>query len=162
MVDPNTRQGGCACSAVRYEISDDPLFVHACYCTDCQRRSGAAFGLTMVLVENQLRLVKGEPLSHDQVADSGKIKTQFFCPECGTMLWGRSGSRPGAVSLFPGTLDDTSWFRPAAHIWTRSKQAWVSFADSAPAFETVYDPAVIWPKASLARLRARQTAEDDR
>jgi hypothetical protein len=28
-----------------------------------------------------------------------------------------------------GSLDDTSWLRPTRHLWTRSKQPWVTFAE---------------------------------
>src|SRR5271169_6744669 len=34
-----------------------------------------------------------------------------------------------------GTLDDTSWLRPTRHIWTRSKQPWVTFGDGDETFE---------------------------
>jgi hypothetical protein len=34
-----------------------------------------------------------------------------------------------------GTLDDTSWLRPTRHIWTRSKQPWVVFAEGDQIFE---------------------------
>jgi hypothetical protein len=30
-----TRRGGCACGAIRYELTDDPIIVHACHCLDC-------------------------------------------------------------------------------------------------------------------------------
>src|SRR5688572_30210881 len=32
--------GGCACGAIRYEISGEPLFQNHCQCRDCQRKSG--------------------------------------------------------------------------------------------------------------------------
>jgi len=34
-----------------------------------------------------------------------------------------------------GTLDNTSWLRPTRHIWTRSKQAWVTLPDGDEVFE---------------------------
>ena len=40
MSEPYT--GGCACGAIRYEISDEPLVMDDCQCRDCQR--GAAPG----------------------------------------------------------------------------------------------------------------------
>jgi hypothetical protein len=30
------------------------------------------------------------------------------------------------VRVRAGTLDDTSWLRPTRHIWTRSKQPWIT------------------------------------
>ena len=57
------RTGGCGCEAIRYELTGAPLFVHACHCHDCQRRSGSAFGMTMLIEETQLKLTRGEPAS---------------------------------------------------------------------------------------------------
>ena len=39
-----TFTGGCACGAIRYEISAEPLFMNDCQCRDCQRRSGTGHG----------------------------------------------------------------------------------------------------------------------
>jgi hypothetical protein len=43
--------------------------------------------------------------------------------------------RDGVVRVRAGTLDDTSWLRPTRHIWTRSKQPWVIFAEGDETFE---------------------------
>jgi len=29
--------GGCRCRAIRYQITEAPLFSFACHCTDCQQ-----------------------------------------------------------------------------------------------------------------------------
>ena len=36
--------GGCACGAIRYEISGEPMVSNDCQCRDCQRRSGTGHG----------------------------------------------------------------------------------------------------------------------
>jgi hypothetical protein len=38
-----------------------------------------------------------------------------------------------------GSLDDTSWLRPTAHLWTRSKQPWITLPDGDRQFETQPD-----------------------
>jgi hypothetical protein len=53
--------GGCACGAIRYEITTFPQLLYACHCTDCQTQSGSAFALNMPVDTNALRFVKGEP-----------------------------------------------------------------------------------------------------
>lgn len=148
------RQGGCQCGAIRYELVGEPLFTHVCHCTDCQRRGGA-FGLSMLVEEKQFRLLQGDPEAVEIVADSGNVKTSRFCRRCGTTIYGRSAARTGIVVLRPNTFDDTAWFAPQAHIWTRSKQPWVALPEGVPAFETTYDAREVWPAESLARLRAR-------
>jgi hypothetical protein len=32
--------GGCACGAIRYEISGGPVFMNDCQCRTCQKKSG--------------------------------------------------------------------------------------------------------------------------
>ena len=39
--------GGCACGAVRYELTKPPLALFACHCTDCQKMTAAAYSLAM-------------------------------------------------------------------------------------------------------------------
>jgi hypothetical protein len=34
--------GGCACGALRYEISGEPIAMIDCQCRQCQRESGTA------------------------------------------------------------------------------------------------------------------------
>jgi hypothetical protein len=46
-------------------------------------------------------------------------------------------ANPNAFRTVRGTLDDTSWLRPTAHFWTRSKQPWVVLPDEqSHVFET--------------------------
>jgi hypothetical protein len=30
--DDRAMEGGCACGAVRYRMTDNPIFVHCCHC----------------------------------------------------------------------------------------------------------------------------------
>ena len=39
-----TYTGGCACGAIRYETSSEPIFENHCQCRDCQKRSGTGHG----------------------------------------------------------------------------------------------------------------------
>ena len=48
--------GGCQCGAIRYEVIGEPRQVVVCHCTDCQRQSGSAFGMTMVVDEVDFRV----------------------------------------------------------------------------------------------------------
>jgi hypothetical protein len=53
--------GGCQCGALRYEITQAPIMVYTCHCTDCQRMTSSAFSLGCVLPDGVFRLVQGEP-----------------------------------------------------------------------------------------------------
>src|SRR5271166_3995125 len=132
--------GGCQCGALRYEITEAPRLTYACHCTDCQRMTSSAFSMAIVVSEIAFRLTKGEPRSIQRTADSGHVTTRWVCPDCGSWICGApraSSATPGAVrAVRAGTLDDTSWLRPMAHFWTRSKQPWVALPESSRSFET--------------------------
>src|SRR5262245_19818205 len=102
--------GGCACGAVRYEISAMPLLLYACHCTECQRRSGSAFALNMPVATKSLRIVKGVPKAWHNAGASGTT-TSWFCGDCGGRIYGERDGRPDAMTIRAGTLDDTSWLR---------------------------------------------------
>jgi hypothetical protein len=121
--------GGCACGAVRYRLLEDPFGLHVCHCTDCQTVTGTAFILSMPTRRESLELVQGEPRLVEFETRSAKTKRDRCCPDCGTRLWSESRKAAEAVMFRPGTLDDTSWLVPVAHIWTVSAQPWVEIPD---------------------------------
>lgn len=128
--------GGCQCGAIRYEFSGDPKLVVACHCTDCQRQSGSAFGMTLVVDEADFRLTQGELKTFSSESAAGRAKLGAFCPDCGTRIYHKPEWRKGSVSVKPGTLDDTQWLQPTVHLWTNSKQGWVTIPDGVKTFET--------------------------
>jgi len=127
--------GGCLCGAIRYTVRAEPLTIYACHCTDCQRRTGSAFALSMVVPRNAVALEKGATRDYRVTMPDGRIKTGKSCPDCGGRLWGEPVKAPEIAIVQPGTLDDTSWVRPIAHIWTRSAQPGTAFAPDAIKFE---------------------------
>lgn len=151
--------GRCSCDSINYEIKGEPLFTHACHCTLCQRRSGSAFGLSMLIETSLFRLTKGETVSVEISADSGNKKYNHFCDQCGTVLFGNSPVLPGLTILRPGTLDDTSQVMVQAHIWVKSRQPWFRLPADIPCFDTMYDRKTLWPEASLMRYQALLTGE---
>ena len=135
--------GGCLCGALRYEVSETPLAIYTCHCTDCQHLTSSAFSLAITVPDRAFRLTKGEPRLAQKIADSGRTVTRWLCPECG--CWVVSSPQPGAAPgemirrVRGGTLDDTSWLKPAAHFWTSSKQPWVVLPEGGEVFATQPD-----------------------
>lgn len=127
--------GGCLCGAVRYRVTAEPETLYACHCTDCQRRNGAAFALSLV-VRREAVEATGETKFYAVTLADGRIKQNRACARCATRLWGESLKSPAFVIIQPGTLDDTTWLRPVAHIWTRSAQPWLQFPADTVKFDT--------------------------
>ena len=128
----HSTDGGCQCGTVRYRLEGEPLGLAVCHCTECQRQSGSAFGMSLAVPKDSFRLLSGELKTFTVLCDSGRTKHCAFCPSCGTRIYHRVFE--GALSIKPGTLDDTSWLSPAAHYWTMRKQPWVSIPDGTRCF----------------------------
>jgi hypothetical protein len=147
------RQGGCACGAVRYRLTSDPLFVNCCHCLNCQRQTGSAFVINMLIEADRVELLAGEPQPVAVPRSGGGKQEIWRCPTCQVALFSRY-TRPEIRFVRAGTLDDPSSVAPDAHIFTRSKLPWVQLPESVPAFEVYYDTKKLWPAASLERLEA--------
>ena len=57
-----------------------------------------------------------------------------------------------------GTLDEPDRCPPDIHIFTASKQPWVSLPTDTPAVPEYYKRSEFWPQQSLERFRAMSAA----
>jgi hypothetical protein len=145
------RLGECACGAVRYRLASDPLFTHCCHCRNCQRQTGSAFVINVLIEGDRVEVLAGDPQPVDVPRDDGSNQRIFRCPICQVAVFSEYG-RPEVRFVRAGTLDDPSGVTPDVHIFTRSKVSWVMLPESVPAFEAYYDTKALWPPASLERL----------
>jgi hypothetical protein len=125
--------GGCLCGAVRYECNAEPLGMAICHCTHCQKVSGSAFSVNIVVPAPSVTW-QGQSASYADTGDSGKPLSRKFCRNCGSSLATETEALPGAIIIKAGTLDDKSWLKPNYHIWTRSAQPWVQIPSGTTAF----------------------------
>ncbi len=124
--------GACQCGHVRYSIAGEGYRLNICHCRDCQRQSGSAFGMSLIIKPDAFHLDSGELRKFLVRADSGREKTCAFCPDCGVRIYNASSS---LTALKAGTLDDTSRLMPDAHYWTTRKQQWTRLPSDIPCFE---------------------------
>ncbi|HVU76891.1 MAG TPA: GFA family protein [Gaiellaceae bacterium] len=145
--------GGCACGAVRYRLTSGPLFVHCCHCRNCQRETGSAFVINLLIEAERVELLAGEPEPVDAPRDDGSAQRIYRCPSCQVAVFSEYGW-PELRFVRGGTLDDPTAIQPDIHIFTKSKLPWVVLPDDVPAVEVYYDSATLWPPPSLERLEA--------
>ncbi len=91
--------------------------------------------MTLVVKEEDFRLTRGEAKTYASKSDAGRAKLGAFCPGCGTRIYHKPEWRKGTVSVKPGTLDDTSTLKPDIHVWTGSKQPWITIPEDVEAHE---------------------------
>lgn len=146
-------EGGCPCKTVRYRLERSPLVVHCCHCRWCQKESGSAFALNVMIEAKYVTLTSpSEPTIVPTPSESGLGQKMARCPACQFVVWSNYGDSGEFVRFVrAGTLDDPSVAPPSVHIYTSTKQPWVKLDDSIPIKEEYYQREEIWSKASLDR-----------
>lgn len=122
-------EGGCVCGSVRYRISASPLSVYTCHCKDCQRFSGGASSISMMVKNADFEVLQGATEHFEKKADSGNVIVMNFCVHCHGWLWNEP-AMPGTKVVRAGSLDDLNWAEPIGNIWTESRPAWVAVDDN--------------------------------
>ena len=54
------KTGGCQCTAVRYELIGIPKMLYACHCSDCQKQSASAFGMSLITSRDDVNFSQGQ------------------------------------------------------------------------------------------------------
>lgn len=104
--------GGCLCGSVRIEASGLPYRVGICHCLDCRKHHGALFHASAIFAD-------------DAVAVSGAVcdyEGRFFCPRCGSSVFGRSGDE---IEINLGCLDAPDQLVPTYESWVARRESWL-------------------------------------
>ena len=135
MADINPITGGCLCGGVRFtyegELGGSLGLVTVCHCSQCRRAHGFAAGVAPAQASG-FTVTQGRELIREFESSPGKKRG--FCGTCGAPLYSRRDSKPEALRLRLGTLDNP----PAdlvveAHIFATDIPAWAE-PDDAPRY----------------------------
>jgi hypothetical protein len=119
-------EGGCLCGACRYDTGAEPINVRACHCRRCQKATGAPLYARVMVPLDSVSMTG--PVGW---FDAGTGIRRGFCTRCGTTLFSERQSA-NTIGLTMGSLDEPGRFEPTEHIWTSSKQAWLTIDDDQP------------------------------
>lgn len=123
----------CQCGALAVSASADPDAVVACNCVQCQKRTGAPFGVGGYFRKDVLTIT-GTASTWGRVAPTGRALVNHFCPTCGTALYWTLEMRPDHIGVALGAFD-TPPLVPERAIWTTEKHGWVEFPADMPAYD---------------------------
>ena len=104
--------GGCTCGDLRFAATGRPYRVGICHCLDCRKHHGALFHASAIFPENAV-VIEGEARDY-----AGR----FFCPRCGSPVFGRSGDE---IEVNLGSLDAPDQLTPTYELWTVRREAWL-------------------------------------
>ena len=85
----------------------DPLVTHCCHCLNCQRQTGSAFVINLLIEADRVELLAGTPQPVEVPRDDGSKQLIFRCPACQVAIFSEYG-RPEVRFVRGGTLDQPS------------------------------------------------------
>lgn len=148
-------EGGCDCGRLRYRMLREPLVVHCCHCRWCQRETGASFALNAMIESDEVINLANEPEVVLTPSASGLGQRIARCPDCKVAVWSHyAGSGHLTKYVRVGTLDNPEVLPPDVHIFTASKQRWVTLPGNAQRYAEFYVREDVWSQDSLDRFEA--------
>ena len=139
MSEKDFAAGQCLCGKVKFTISSEPQRMAQCHCNDCQKATGTGHVSIAFFKEDDVD-IKGETRSYGSVTDSGSTITRYFCPTCGSRLFGINSSSENIIGVSVGTLEDSSWFKPELIVYNKRKPNWDFMDESVPTFDEMPPP----------------------
>ena len=119
MNHPSMHEGGCACGAWRFSVTNEPVRVGMCHCMTCRRVHGSAFGAYVIFARGDVRF-SGQTQTW-QSSDAGR---RHFCPDCGSVAYMEYGDT-GEIDLPLGAFDETGIFTPTYELWCNRREPWL-------------------------------------
>jgi hypothetical protein len=130
-------RGGCLCGALRYEAEGEHYAGYCC-CADCRKASGSGFIGFMGFPADAVRFTFASPPRQYRCKSfRGGESVRNFCPDCGGLVFGGDVGKDDQHTLYAGSLDDPSNFRPTIAIFNRDRPDWVILPAGLMLFETM-------------------------
>lgn len=126
----------CACSRISITLRGERAYHVVCHCTDCKRRTGSAFGLSLYFRRNQVVEQAGETsvyAFHNQSQDNDQER--HFCPACGTTLFWYTSTLPEIVGIAGGCFGEEPLGEPRASYTHSKKLSWVGLPETCKAVD---------------------------
>jgi hypothetical protein len=75
--------------------------------------------LNMPVRAKDFHILQGAPKPWRHTSPTGVAVISWFCGDCGGRLYGDRAGREEIVNLRAGTLNDTKWLAPVAHLFMK-------------------------------------------
>ncbi|UQD69729.1 GFA family protein [Bradyrhizobium japonicum] len=119
----------CSCGAVSLSLPGPTKLVAACHCIDCQRRTGAPFGVGAFYPVEAVT-ISGAPKGYVRAAASGGEVRFYFCSDCGSTVYWKADNLPAMIGVAVGAIADPDFPAPVRSVFEQSKHAWVEIGGS--------------------------------
>jgi hypothetical protein len=120
--------GGCACGAVRFEVTAPLVVAGYCHCKRCQRRSGTAASANAHPAPGTFRITAGEDALRVWKPDDSPGE-KWFCGTCGSAVFANNPSHADPIGIRMGAFDDDPGIRPSVRQYVAYAAAWEPLPD---------------------------------
>jgi len=124
----------CSCGALTLSLPAPSRLVVACHCLDCQRRTGAPFGVGAFYPAEAVT-ISGTAKEFTRAAASGGKVHNYFCPDCGSTVYWKADNLPAMIGIAVGALADLEYPGPVRSVFEQSKHGWVHIDGAVQHFE---------------------------
>ena len=93
----------CNCGALELTFQDHQDWLLPVNCLDCQRRTGAPFGVGAFYPVDAVAIFGTPKEFIRDAASGGKVHT-YFCPNCGSTIYWKADNRPALIGVAVGAL----------------------------------------------------------
>ena len=112
--------GSCLCGSVNYKSNSDPLVIQNCHCDQCRKATGSVY-LTNLFIKEENFEITGEVNNYTHLSDAGNNMKKYFCPKCGSQVFGKNSGRPGIITIRAGTVNEKDIIKPIRNLFLKSK-----------------------------------------
>jgi hypothetical protein len=123
------REASCSCGQLRITCAGEPVRISMCHCLECQKRTGAPFGVQARFPRAQVTKIEGKAKEFVRVGDEGNRITLHFCPACGSTLYWTLSGFPDLVAVAVGNFADPAFPAPRISVYERRRHPWVAVPD---------------------------------
>lgn len=125
------------------------VFSFVCHCSDCRKITASMFTSAFIVLDTHLKHVRGKEYLNqfsqsETIERKGNVMTNFFCSTCGSLMYRRAESYPGASLLRLGTVDDfklaETALRPTIEQYIKHRVDWLKDIENMEHSEGQFSP----------------------
>jgi hypothetical protein len=124
-----TRTAACSCGQLRVTCTGEPVRLSMCHCLECQKRTGAPFGVQARFPRAQM-MIEGTATEFARVGEQGNTITLRFCAICGSTVYWTMSNQPDLVAVAVGNFADPDFPAPRVSVYESRRHSWVVMPDN--------------------------------
>ncbi len=118
-------QASCQCGSLTAIVADEAeAMTVMCHCLDCQRRTGAPFGVGAFYPVDAVTISGPSNEFVRSAASGGKVRSHF-CPDCGSTVYWQADHLPAMIGVAVGSIANPDFQAPTRSVFEQSKHGWV-------------------------------------